>query len=134
MGRDWRYGMSWAIVLLLALGTTVFGQQVLRGSIAGTVKDDTGAALPGVTITVSSPALQVPQIVRVTDERGAYQIPDLPAGTYRVSYELTGFATLVREGIVLTTGFAARVDADMKVATLAETVTVSGQTPLVDVT
>src|SRR5437764_8574361 len=134
MLREWQKHLSWGAVLVLMLSTTAFGQQILRGSIAGTIKDDTGAALPGVTITVSSPALQVPQIIRVSDERGAYQVPDLPAGTYRVSYELTGFATLVREGIVLTTGFAARVDADMKVATLAETVTVSGQTPLVDVT
>jgi hypothetical protein len=90
--------------------------------------------LPGVTITVTRPALQVPQILRVSDERGAYQVPDLPAGTYRVTYEPTGFATLVREGIVLTAAFGARVDADLKMATLAETVTVSGETPLVDVT
>ena len=111
MQGEWSRRVSWAIALVLALSSTVFGQQVLRGSIAGTVKDDTGAALPGVTVTVTSPALQVPQIVRVSDERGEYQVPDLPAGTYRVTYELTGFATLVREGIVLTTGFAARVDA-----------------------
>lgn len=83
---------------------------------------------------MTSPALQVPQILRVSDERGEYQVTELPAGTYRVTYELPGFATLVREGIVLTTGFAARLDADMKVATLAETITVSGETPLVDVT
>ena len=126
--------LSWTLAVLLVASTAAFAQQVLRGSIAGTVRDDTGGSLPGVTITVTSPALQVPQILRVSDERGEYQVPDLPAGTFRVTYELPGFATLVREGIVLTTGFAARIDADMKVATLAETITVSGETPLVDVT
>ena len=134
MGRERRLRASWTLALLLMASTAAFAQQVLRGSIAGTVRDDTGGSLPGVTITVTSPALQVPQVLRVSDERGEYQVPELPAGTYRVSYELPGFATLVREGIVLTTGFAARVDADMKVATLAETITVSGETPLVDVT
>jgi carboxypeptidase family protein len=133
MGRNLRTRFSLAGVLFLTLSSTVFGQQVLRGSIAGTVKDDTGGTLPGVSITVTSPALQVPQILRISDERGEYQVPDLPAGTYRVTYELTGFTTLVREGIVLSTGFAARVDVGLKVATLAETVTVSGETPLVDV-
>ena len=132
--RSGRKCLLGAVMLLLTVGTTAFAQQVLRGSIAGTIKDDTGATLPGVTITVTSPALQVPQLLRVSDERGEYQVPDLPAGTYRVTYELPGFATLIREGIVLTTGFAARIDADLKVATLAETVTVSGETPVVDVT
>jgi carboxypeptidase family protein len=134
MGRGWRTAMSWAVVLLLAPSTTLFGQQVLRGSVVGTIKDETGSTLPGVTVTVTSPALQVPQIVKISDERGEYQVPDLPAGTYRVTFELAGFGTLVREGIVLTTGFNARVDVQMKVATLAETVTVTGETPLVDVT
>jgi hypothetical protein len=123
-----------AVTLVLVFGTPVLGQQTLRGSIAGTVSDDTGAAMPGVTVTLTSPALQVDQILRVSNERGEYQIIDLPSGTYRVAYELPGFATLIREGIVLTTGFNARVDVSLKVATLAETVTVTGESPLVDVT
>src|SRR5258708_4648302 len=131
MGREGRRPIFLAAVALLCLSSAVFGQQVLRGSIAGTIKDDTGATIPGVTITVTGPALQVPQIMRVSDGRGEYQVPDLPAGTYRVSYELTGFATLVREGIVLTTGFAARLEPVMTVATVAETITVPGEPPLV---
>src|SRR5262249_35874917 len=79
-------------------------------------------------------ALQVPSVVGVSDERGEYRIIDLPPGTFRVQYELGGFGTLVREGIVLTTGFAAKVDVVLKVATLAETVTVTGESPVVDVT
>src|SRR5712692_2100349 len=134
MTREWQPHTLWAISSMLTLSTAAFGQQSLRGTIGGTVKDDTNAALPGVTVTIESPALQVPQIRRVTDERGEYQITDLPSGTYRVTYELSGFTTVVREGIVLTTGFNARVDTVMKVAALAETITVSGETPLVDVT
>src|SRR5437763_379504 len=134
MRGEWTRRILQAMALLFLASTTALAQQALRGSIAGTVKDDTGASLPGVTITVTSPALQLPQIVKVSDERGEYQVPDLPVGTYRVSYELTGFGTLVREGIVLTTGFNARLDPVLKVATLAETVTVSGESPLVDPT
>ena len=134
MKREWQSQTLWTIALLLTLSTAAFGQRSLRGSIGGTVRDDTNAALPGVTVAIESPALQVTEIRRVTDERGEYQIIDLPSGTYRVTYELAGFTTMVREGIVLTTGFNARVDTVMKVAALAETITVSGETPLVDVT
>ncbi len=108
--RRWDRTFALVVTLALTLSSHVFGQQVLRGSIAGAVRDETGAALPGVSITATSPALQVPQLLRVSDQRGEYQVTDLPPGTYRVAYELSGFATLVREGIVLTTGFAARVD------------------------
>src|SRR5262245_39569830 len=129
----WRPAM-WALGLFVACGVTIAGQQVRRSEIAGTIVDGTGAALPGVTVTITSPALQVPTIVRVSNERGEYLVPDLPPGTFRVSYELQGFATLVREGIILTTGFSARVDVAMQVASVAETITVAGQSPLVDVT
>jgi carboxypeptidase family protein len=123
-----------AVVITLALAATALAQGVRRGEIAGVVKDDTGATLPGVTITVTGPALQVPSIVRVSDQKGEYQVVDLPAGTYNVRYELAGFGALMREGIVLTTGFAAKVDVVLKVASVAETVTVSGESPVVDVT
>src|SRR5215468_9717339 len=122
--RKWGQCVSYALGLVLVLNVAAFAQGVRRGEVAGSVKDDTGAALPGVTVTVTSPALQVPSVVGVSDERGEYRIIDLPPGTFRVQYELSGFGTLVREGIVLTTGFAAKVDITLKVATLAETVTV----------
>src|SRR5215813_245131 len=134
MTSQWGQRVACAVGLLLVLTVTAFAQGVRRGEIAGSVKDDTGAALPGVTVTVTSPALQVPSVVGVSDERGEYRIIDLPPGTFRVQYELSGFGTLVREGIVLTSGFAAKVDVSLKVATLSETVTVSGESPVVDVT
>ncbi len=134
MTRAWRYRSLWIAVVVLVFGSAAFAQQVQRGSIVGAIKDNTGGALPGVTVTVTSPALQVPSLVQVSNERGEYAVPDLGPGTYRVSYELPGFATLVREGVVLTTGFTARIDISMQVATLAETITVSGASPVVDVT
>ncbi len=138
MANPWRrlrWGMRVATLLLsvAASAATVSGQVILA-SIDGTVRDGTGASLPGVTITATSPALQVPQLVRVSAETGEYQITDLPAGVYRLTFELPGFTTLVREEIRLTTGFAARVDVTLELSSVAETVTVSGQSPLVDLT
>jgi hypothetical protein len=103
-------------------------------TIHGQVTDESGATLPGVTITLRSPALQVPQIAVVSDERGEYRITTLPIGIYTVEYELSGFQTLRLSEIRLTAGFMAKLDQSMKIGALAETVTVSGQTPLVDVT
>jgi hypothetical protein len=121
-----------ALLVLTTLGAPARAQ-VIQGRISGTVTDESGAALPGATITLSSAALQVPQLVQVTDEAGEYQFLELPPGVYRVSYELSAFTTLIREDIRLTAGFAARLDVALKIATVAETVTVSGQSPLVDV-
>jgi hypothetical protein len=123
-----------AIAAIVAGLNTPVSAQSGNASIGGTIVDETKAAVPGVTVTLSSPALQVPQLIRVSEIEGDYLFPELPAGVYRVVYELPGFATLVREDIRLTTGFAARLDVTMTVATVAETVTVSGESPLVDVT
>lgn len=133
MRTVWSARIPCAMAFLLVLSTSLVAQNI-RGQIAGTIRDESAAALPGVTITVTGPALLVRQIVRVSDERGEYQVNDLPTGTYRVAYDLPGFASLVREGITLSAGFAARVDVIMKVATVAETITVSGESPLIDVT
>jgi hypothetical protein len=121
------------VALLLLLAPPAFGQAI-RAQIAGTITDESGAALPGVSIVLTSPALQVPQIQRIADATGAYIFGDLPAGTYRLSYELPGFSTLVQEDVRLSTGFAARLDAVMKIGAVAETVTVTGQSPLIDLT
>ena len=103
-------------------------------TIHGQVTDESGASLPGVTITLRSPALQVPQMSVVSDERGEYRVTPLPIGIYTIDYELSGFQTLRLSEIRLTAGFSAKLDQSMKIGALAETVTVSGQTPLVDVT
>jgi Carboxypeptidase regulatory-like domain len=122
------------VCLLLAFGSTTLAQSVSSGTIQGTIKDASGGVLPGVTVTLSSPALQVGQLIQVTDAAGNYRFVDLPAGTYRLKFELAGFSTLIRDELRLTVGFAARVDEQLKVGVLEESVTVSGQSPVVDVT
>ncbi len=102
--------------------------------VIGQVTDGSGAVLPGVTVTATSPALQVPSVTTVSDERGDYRLSPLPIGTYTVTFELAGFQNLRREGVRLTVGFVARVDSVMNVGGVAETITVSGASPLVDVT
>jgi hypothetical protein len=108
-------------------------QTLTSGTIAGVVKDATGAVLPGVTVEASSPALIERARMVTTDGQGEYKIVDLRPGTYAVTFDLSGFAKVKREGIELTTGFTATVNAEMKVGSVAETVTVSGASPVVDV-
>jgi hypothetical protein len=97
------------------------------------VKDTSGAVLPGVTIEASSPALITKARTGVSDESGQYRIPDLPPGTYKVTFTLAGFATVVREGVELSGGGVMTIGAEMKVGGLAESVTVTGESPVVDV-
>jgi hypothetical protein len=102
--------------------------------IVGQVVDESGAALPGVTVTAKSPALQLPQVTTLTDNRGEYRLTPLPIGTYEVTYDISGFQTVRREGLRLTSGFTAKIDIEMKVGALQESVTVTGASPVVDVT
>ena len=102
-------------------------------AIAGLVKDSSGAVLPGVTVEASSPALIEKVRTVVTDGQGQYRIADLVPGTYTLAFSLTGFSTVKHEGLQLSSGFTATINADMRVGSLEETITVSGQSPLVDV-
>jgi hypothetical protein len=101
------------------------------GSIWGKVSDSSGAVLPGVTVTASSPTL-VRALTLVTNEQGIYRFPSLPPGDFTLKFELGGFRTLIRAGIQLTLAFTATVDVKMDVASLEESVTVTGQSPVVD--
>jgi hypothetical protein len=105
--------------------------QVRDGEVFGKVTDTTGAVLPGVLVTLSGPALIQPQTA-VTVESGAYRFPRIPIGTYTVSFELTGFKKSVREGVVIQAGFNAEIDTRLEISTVQETVTVSGESPVVD--
>jgi hypothetical protein len=118
--------------IALCLLPTLAYAQTGTGSIAGTVRDTTGAILPGVTVEVSSPALIEKVRVGDTDASGQYKIIELPPGVYTVLFTLSGFSGVKREGIELSTGFTATINADMPVGNIAETITVSGQSPLVD--
>jgi hypothetical protein len=124
--------LCFALVAALALPSGLFAQGQ-TGTIAGTVKDATGAVLPGVTVEAASPALIEKTRTVVTDGQGEYKIIDLRAGTYTVTFSLSGFSTVKREGIELTTSFTANVGAEMRVGGVAETITVSGESPIVDV-
>ena len=87
--------------------------------------------LPGVTVTATSPA-QIGTLTAVTNEAGIYRFPAVPPGDYRLQFDLAGFGTLVREGIRITLGFNSRVNVKLGVATLQETVTVCGESPVID--
>ncbi|PYR78865.1 MAG: hypothetical protein DMF87_12905 [Acidobacteria bacterium] len=104
-----------------------------QGSIAGSVRDASGAVLPGVTVEASSPALIEKTRSVVTDGTGQYKIVDLRPGTYTVTFALPGFSTVRRDGIELNGAFTATVNADLRVGAVAETITVSGETPIVDI-
>ncbi|HVH26148.1 MAG TPA: TonB-dependent receptor [Vicinamibacterales bacterium] len=104
-----------------------------QASITGVVTDSSGGVLPGVTVEASSPVLIEKSRTAVTDGSGQYRIVDLLPGTYAVVFTLTGFSTVRREGIELTGSFAASIDADLKVGSLEETITVTGESPVVDV-
>ena len=104
-----------------------------QASIAGVVRDPSGAVLPGVTVEASSPVLIEKVRTAVTDGSGLYRIVDLRAGTYTVTFTLPGFATVKRDGIELTGSLTASVNADLRVGAVEETITVTGETPIVDV-
>ena len=95
------------------------------------MSDDTGAVLPGATVTLTSAALIQPQIA-TSSEAGSFRFPQIPIGTYSVKFELPGFKTVIREGIVITIGFTAQVNQQLAISTVQETVTVSGESPIVD--
>jgi hypothetical protein len=104
-----------------------------QGSITGVIKDPSGAVLPGVTVEVSSPELIEKTRTATTDGTGQYRIIDLRPGVYTVTFTLTGFSSVKREGVELTGSFVATVNGDMRVGGLAETITVTGENPIVDV-
>ena len=104
-----------------------------QATIAGIVRDSSCAVLPGVTVEASSDVLIEKVRTAVTDGTGRYQIVDLRAGTYAVTFTLTGFSTVKREGIELTGLMTATVSADLRVGAVQETITVTGESPMVDV-
>ena len=114
---------------LVLLPAAVFAQ----AGIAGNVKDSSGAVLPGVTVEAASPALIEKTRSVVTDGSGNYKIENIRPGTYSVTFTLPGFNTVKRDGIELAGSFVATVNADMKVGAIEETITVTGETPIVDI-
>jgi len=102
------------------------------GTINGSVTDDQGVALPGVSVTIKSPAIILPQMGTVTNAKGVYRFPSLPPGTYEVSFELTGMNSVVRKGLKLSIGQTLTLDVSLKMKTIEESVVVVGQAPTLD--
>ncbi len=128
-----RGGIILSAVFLLVLSSTLASGQQLTGALVGKVTDPGGLALPGVSVTITSPQLISQRETTTTDESGQYRIPRLPPGTYRVSFELDGFQTLNRPDIIVRAGQTLTVPAQLELATVQESVTVVGESPLIDV-
>src|SRR6186713_910166 len=117
------------LVYLVALPSAASAQ----GAITGVVKDASGAVLPGVTVEATSPELIEKARTATTDDGGRYRIVDLRTGTYAVTFTLTGFSSVRRDNVVLSGTFTATIDAELKVGALQETLTVTAESPVVDV-
>src|SRR6267378_6858685 len=126
-----RQGLVGAALVTVLLWPIAASAQQASG-VAGVVRDTSGGVLPGVTVEAASPALIEKVRSVVSDSEGRFNIVDLRPGTYVVTFTLPSFSTFKREGIELPSGFTATVNAEMKVGTLEETVTVTGAAPLVD--
>jgi hypothetical protein len=123
-----RYVLSLALLLFCA---AMAHAQQQTGEIFGKVTDQSGAVLPGVTVTITAPNLLQP-LTAVTGETGTYQFPRLEIGIYTVRFELSGFKTVVRDGVIVTVGFNAQVSVQLGISTVQETITVTGESPIVD--
>lgn len=127
-----RVGFVLLVALACAAGVPGTAWAQASGTIAGLVRDASGGVLPGVTVEVASPALIEKIRTVVSDGEGQYKVVDLRPGVYTVTFSLEGFSTFKREGIELSAGFTATINGDLKVGSLEETITVSGQSPIVD--
>src|SRR5437667_11897695 len=120
----------WKMLAILTLVVLVPSAAVAQVALAGTVKDASGAVLPGVTVEASSPVLIEKARTATTDATGQYRIESLQPGTYSVMFTLAGFSTLKRDEVILSGTGVIKIDADMKVGGVAETVVVTGVSPV----
>src|SRR5688572_9176530 len=122
------------IRLILLAGLIVMTSAAwAQASITGLVKDSSGAVMPGVTVEAASPALIEKVRTAVTDANGRYRIEDLRPGTYSVTFTLQGFNAFKRDGLTLSGSATTSLDAELRVGTVGETITVSGETPVVQI-
>ncbi len=125
--------VSFVLSILLLMGAGSVLAQELTGTLYGRVVDASGSRIPGATVTVSSPQLIKGTEVRVTGNEGTYRVPTLPPGVYTVKIELPGFQTMTHEEIVLEAGASLAIDVTLSISTVEETVTVTGESPIIDV-
>lgn len=124
---------AWLLVAMLVVAAPALAQ-VQTGSILVKVVDEQGAVVPGVTVTINSPALVSGQMVGTTDVRGVHRFPSLNPGTFSVKLDLDSFQSVLRENIIVSVGQTTPIDLTLSVATMAETVTVTGDAPVIDTT
>src|SRR5688500_14987332 len=122
------------VLVCAVLAARSVSAQLSPASIAGAVRDTSGGVLPGVTVEAASPALIEKVRTVITDDQGRYNIVDLRPGIYTVTFTLPGFNVFRRDGIELSSGFTATINAEMPVGSLEETITVTAGAPLVDTT
>jgi hypothetical protein len=126
-------GLVRTLAVLSAVLLAPVATHAQQASISGVIKDASGAVLPGVSVEATSPVLTEKVRAVVSDGTGQYRIVELPPGTYTVTYSLQGFNVVKREGVVLTGALTANIDIELRVGSLEETVTVTGESPIVDV-
>lgn len=126
-----RFSAAGTLILVVTLGGFAFGQ-VITGTILGTVTDDQGGVLPGSTVTISSEQLPGGPVTRTADTSGEFRFPNLAPGDYTLTVELSGFGTYIEEGMVVLVGGTTERTVLLGLATVAETVTVTGESPVVD--
>ena len=122
-----------SLIVVVAVALLCPALAFAQASLTGVVRDTSGAVLPGVTVEAASPALIEKVRSAITDGSGQYRIVELQPGTYTVTFTLAGFNTVKREGIALTGSFTASVNVELRVGSLEETITVTGESPVVDV-
>ena len=122
---------GWIFVLLLVPLAAAQTTSATTGAMNGTVTDNTKAVLPGVTVTITSPAMMGTR-TDVTNEQGQYRFAAVTPGEYKMTFELQGFANVIHESIRVTLGFTATVNVEMQLASQRETITVVGSSPVVD--
>src|SRR3990172_6315770 len=128
---------SFRLIIVLALAVAVMvsisaSAQVITGTIFGTVRDESGGVLPGATVTITSPALPSGPSTQVSNEKGQFRFPNLAPGVYALNVSLAGFSTYNEEGMRVSVGGTTERDVPMKLSSVAETVTVTGESPIVD--
>src|SRR5579885_1853737 len=123
----------WLLLCTIGTAAPVLAQAVQTATLTGTIKDSSGAVLPGVTVNVSSPSQVGGVQTTVTDSQGIYRFPALHPGVYELEATLAGFKSLRQSGITLPLGVTVTVDVSLSVASVSETVNVTGASPIVDV-
>jgi len=121
------------VLLVLAAALLLPSVAAAQGTLTGTVRDASGAVLPGVTVEANSPAIQGAVRTVVTDNAGIYRIIELPPGTYSLSFSLAGFSNVKRDGLILSGTAVLTIPIELRVGAIQETVTVTGESPVVDV-